>query len=536
MSAHKEAEPRAEASAALLARHQARWNEPIIMELGSPGERGMLVPEPERELVEAAGDPVALLPEAIRRRRAPMLPELSQPQVVRHYLRLSQETPGHDVNLDLGLGTCTMKYSPKAHEFLVRAPALADVHPRQHVSSVQGLLEILHEFEGMLAELSGMARFTFQPGGGAHAIYTNACIARAYHASRGDNQRDEVITTIFSHPADAACPATAGYKVITLYPGERGYPDVDALKAALSERTAALMITNPEDTGLFNPHIDEFVDLVHEAGGLCAYDQANANGILGITRARDAGFDLCQFNLHKTFSSPHGSLGMACGAVGTSEELARFLPVPTVERHDTGEFFLDYDRPASIGKVRAFHGVVATVVRAYAWVLSLGSEGIRSAAETAVLNNNYLRRRLLEIPGLSVSFEEANDEPRLEQIRYSWGQLTEETGVSTEDIGRRVADFGLSVYHTSHHPWLVPEPATPEPTESFSRRELDEFADVLALVAREAREQPETVRSAPHRAALHRVVTECLDDPARWAATWRAYRRKSGGSRQAKIG
>jgi glycine dehydrogenase subunit 2 len=513
-------------------RQQARWNEPIIMELGSDGERGILVPEAGPEITAAVGDGVSALPDSLRRRHPLALPEISQPQVVRHYLRLSQETPGHDVNVDLGLGTCTMKYSPKAHERFVRAPEVADLHPRQDAESVQGLLGILHEFEQMLGELSGMARFSFQPGGGAQGIYANACMARSYHAGRGDDRRDEVITTIFSHPADAACPATAGYKVITLYPGERGYPDVDALKAVLSERTAALMITNPEDTGLFNPHIDEFVELVHDAGGLCAYDQANANGILGVTRARDAGFDLCQFNLHKTFSSPHGSLGMACGAVGASEELERFLPVPRVERDPvSGKLVLDYDRPDTIGKVRAFHGVVATVVRAYAWMLTMGPEGLRTAAETAVLNNNYLRRRLLEIPGLTVSFEDANPQPRLEQIRYSWAGLADETGVGTDDIGRRTADFGLSVYHTSHHPWLVPEPATPEPTESFARRELDDYADTLALIAREARDQPDTVREAPHRAAVHRVLAEALEDPARWAATWRAHRRKNGGGR-----
>jgi glycine dehydrogenase subunit 2 len=221
---------------------------------------------------------------------------------------------------------------------------------------------------------------------------------------------------------------------------------------------------------------------------------------------------------------------MACGAVGVSDELARFLPVPTVERHpDTAALFLDYDRPDSIGKVRAFLGVAATVVRAYAWLATMGSEGLRLAAETAVLNNNYLRHKLVQIPGITVSFEEANPEPRLEQIRYSLLGLCDDTGVGTEDIGRRTTDFGLSMYHTSHHPWLVPEPATLEPTESFSQRELDEYAEALAHIAREAREDPELVRSAPHRAAVHQVVPDALTDPEKWGTTWRARERKAGG-------
>ena len=283
--------------------HQARWDEPIIFELSRPGQRGILVPEVEPEIRDAVGDVLATLPEGMRRKQPPDLPELSQPQVVRHYFRLSQETLGTDLNIDVGQGTCTMKYSPKVNEQLVRLPQVADLHPLQDEETVQGILEIMARFEQMLTEISGMDRFSLQPGAGSAAIYANASIIRAYHRSRGElAQRDEIITTIFSHPSDAACAKTAGFKVITLYPDEDGYPDLAALKAAVSERTAGLMITNPEDTGIFNPRIAEFVQVVHDAGGLCAYDQANANGILGITRAGDAGFDLCHFNLHKTFS------------------------------------------------------------------------------------------------------------------------------------------------------------------------------------------------------------------------------------------
>ncbi|MBB6396747.1 glycine dehydrogenase subunit 2 [Actinomadura coerulea] len=496
--------------------HQARWDEPLLFELGSPGERGVLPP-----LAQAPADVV--LPDGLRRAAPPALPELSQPQVLRHYLRLSQENLGADFNVDVGQGTCTMKYSPKVNDRFVRDPKVAGLHPLQDERTVQGVLEIMYRLEGLLREISGMDRFTLQPGAGSAAIYTNVAMIRAYFAARGEAEtRDEVITTIFSHPSNAACAKTAGFKVITLYPDADGYPDIEALRQAVGPRTAALLITNPEDTGLFNPRIEEFVRIVHEAGGLCAYDQANANGILGITRARDTGFDLCHFNLHKTFSTPHACGGPAAGACGVSAELAPYLPTPTVE-FDGTRYRLDDDRPESIGKIRPFYGVVPNLVRAYAWIMSLGGAGLREAAEVAVLNNNYLMAKVLQIRGASVPY--APGRPRVEQVRYSWERLAEETGVHSEDIGVRAADFGTH-YWTSHHPYIVPEPMTLEPTESYSRAELDEYAAILAEVAREAYEDPETVRTAPHRSTVHRARVDVLDDPATWAVTWRAYRRK----------
>ncbi len=311
-------------------------------------------------------------------------------------------------------------------------------------------------------------------------------------------------------------------------PGVKGYPDVAALEAAVSERTAGLMFTNPEDTGLFNPNVAEFVRIVHAAGGLCAYDQANANGILGITRARDAGFDLCQFNLHKTFSAPHASVGPACGAVGVTRELERFLPVPVIQ-FDGTKYWLDRDRPDSIGKVRGFLGNLQVVVRAYAWIMSLGADGLRTVAETAVLNNNYLAKRIAEIPGATISYPEGGR--RLEQVRYSWEGLREETGIGTDDIRRRVVDFGLQAPFTSHHPMLVPEPFTIEPSESLSRADLDEHVEALRQIAAEARSDPENVRRAPHVGPVHRIDEAAVDDPDRWAMTWRAYCRKRGTTR-----
>jgi glycine dehydrogenase subunit 2 len=510
--------------------HQASWNEPIVLELTSEGERGILPPEVEPELAAAVGDGVSTIPENLRRSSPPGLPELSQPQVLRHFLRLSQETLGEAVSIHL-LGTCTMKHSPRINEELVRSARVADLHPDQEVETVQGMLEVIHRFERILCELSGMDRFTFQPGGGSQAVYANARMIRAYHESRGESHRDEILTTVFSHPCDGAAPATMGMKVVTLMPDERGLPELDAVKAAVSERTAGLMITNPEDTGLFNPEIDRIVDVVHEAGGLCHYDQANANGILGITRARDAGFDLCQFNLHKTFASPHCSMGMPCGASGVTAELARFLPSPTVER-DGERYYLDYDRPDSIGKLRAFHGVPATILRAYAWVMSLGADGLREVAEVAVLNNNYLAKKIAAIPGISISYADTNDARRLEQVRYSLAKLTEDTGVSTLDVAAKTADYGVAQYFPSHEPWLVPEPMTVEPSETFSRADLDTYAEVLGEVARLAYEDPENVRAGPTGSTVHRLDPAALDDPERWALTWRAYMRKRcrGGS------
>lgn len=503
--------------------HQARWDEPIIFELSCPGQRGVLVPEVEEEIRQEVGDIMAALPEKMRRKDPPKLPELSQPQVLRHYVRLSQENLGADFNIDVGQGTCTMKYSPKINDQLASSPKLAELHPLQDEETIQGFLEIMYRLEQILKEISGMDRFSLQPGAGSAAIYTNVSIIRAYHELRGEaEQRDEIITTIFSHPSNAACAKTAGFKVITIYPNEDGYPNLEALKAAVSERTAGLLITNPEDTGIFNPRIEEFVDIIHAAGGLCFYDQANANGILGITRAREAGFDLCHFNLHKTFSTPHACGGPAAGASGVTQELARFLPVPTVE-FDGSRYYLDYNRPDSIGKIRPFYGVAPNILRAYAWVMNLGAEGLREVAEIAVLNNNYLLKKMLEIPGVSAPY--AKGKRRIEQVRYSWETLSKETGVHSEEVGLRAADFGVH-YWTSHHPFIVPEPCTLEPTESYSQAELDEYAAILAHVAEEARTKPDLVKTAPHNSTIHSIDHTPLDDPEQWAMTWRAYKRK----------
>jgi len=382
----------------------------------------------------------------------------------------------------------------------------------------------MYKLDLFLREISGLDQFTFQPGGGSHAAYSNACVFKAYHATRGElARRDEIITTIFSHPCNAATSKSVGFKVISLMPDEAGYPDFEALKAACSEHTAGLMITNPEDTGIYNPRIKDYVEAVHAVGGLCFYDQANANGILGIIRAREAGFDACHFNLHKTFSSPHGSFGPGCGAYGVRKELAKFLPKPVVT-FDGKKYHLDYDRPDSIGKVREFFGNTEVVLRAYAWVMSMGAEGLLKTAQVSVMNSNYLAKLLLAIPGVVKHYAEGK--VRLEQIRYSWEKLKKDTGCGTEDVRRRMVDFGLQGYFTSHYPWIVPEPFTPEPCETYSKEDCEYWAAVLSQISKEAYTNPEIVTTAPHNSSIHKMNTAPLDDPKKWAMTWRAYLKK----------
>ena len=430
-----------------------RYDEPFIMEQGTPGERGIFVPLAEDGVTAEVGAAADYIPEGMARTAAPELPEMAQYQVMRHYLRYAQMTLGMDLGSDISEGTCTMKYSPKMHEELIRGHKAADLHPWQDEDTLQGLLEIVYATGQYLKSISGMDEFTLQPGGGSHAVYTNACVMRRYFEARGElDQRSEMITTIFSHPCDAATPMVAGFKVITVMPDENGYPDLEAFRAAVSEKTVGCMITNPEDTGIYNPQIDKYVEILHDAGALAFTDQANANGILGYARARDAGFDACHFNLHKTFSSPHGCEGPASGAYMVTDELAPYLPVPVVTR-EGDRYHLDYDRPESIGRVRGFLGNWMAVIRAYAWIRNLGPEGLKEVAEISVLNNNYLDNLLMAVKGVSRPYAEGHR--RLDQVRYSLEQLKEDTGVGTEALRDRMVDFGIQSYWMSHHPWVV---------------------------------------------------------------------------------
>ncbi|MCW4049736.1 MAG: aminomethyl-transferring glycine dehydrogenase subunit GcvPB [Candidatus Bathyarchaeota archaeon] len=503
--------------------HAARWKEPIIHELGRKGERGFIPPKTEDKIKKRVGDAGNLVPERMKRKKKPELPEISQAHVLRHYLRLSQMTMGMELDIDLGVGTCTMKYSPKVNEDFVNLTA--NMHPLQPEETMQGLLELVYEFgDVFLREISGFDAFSFQPPGGSAGAYNNALIMRKYHQINGEPERDEVITTIFSHPCDAACPATAGYKVLTLYPNpETGLPDTEALKEAVGPKTAGCFITNPEDTGIFNKNIDEWTGIIHDAGGLCSYDQANANAIMGVTRAKEAGFDMCFFNLHKTFSSPHGSSGPGSAAVGVTKELEEYLPVPVIVKKD-GFYSLDFDRPYSVGRVRDFMGNLPVVIRSYAWSMAMGGRGLREAAEISMINNQYLVDKVKKIKGVTLPFGGR----RLDQARWSLEQMKLDTGVGIDDVNRRVIDYGIQKFFTSHHPWLVPEPFTPEPCETYSKADIDYWVSVLEKVCEEAYSDPELVKSAPHRSSNHKTKGNPFNDPERWAMSWRAYKRKRG--------
>lgn len=471
-----------------------------------------------------AGDLASLIPPGMKRKSAPRLPGLSQMQVLRHYLRLSQETIGADLTIDIGQGTCTMKYSPRVHEKLVRSSTVAALHPYQPVETIQGILQIFYDTAGYLKEISGMDHFSLQPSSGSQAIYGAVSIMRAYHGAKNEgSKRDQIITTMLSHPGNPGCAATAGYEVINLYPGEDGLPDLEEFKKVVSSRTAGMLITNPEDSGLFNHRIKDFVDTVHHAGGLCFYDQANLNGLFGITRAREAGFDMCHFNLHKTFSSPHGSHGPGAGALGVRSFLYDYLPLPVVE-FAKGIYRLNYDRPLSIGKLRKFFGMAPVVVRAYAYIRSLGAEGLKQVSEISILNNNYMLKKMEDIPGLTLPW--APGVRRFEQSRLSWEKLTQDTGVTTDDINRRVLDYGFQTYFTSHHPRLINEPFTPEPVESYSREDIDQYVEAFRSIAAEAYENPGIVKTAPHRAALNTKIDDVfLNDINKFACTWRGYKK-----------
>ena len=495
--------------------HAARWAEPVVHELGYPGRRGVVFPDPGA---------VPGLPEGASRKTRPDLPEMTEHDALRHYLHLSQMTLGM-VGVSL-FGTCTMKYNSRIGEAVVADDHLAQVHPLQHPDTMQGILEVYSNFNEMLCELSGMDQFVFQAGGGAAAAYTHAAMTRAYHASRGElEQRTQIITTIQTHPCSPATANAAGFDVITLTLEENGYPSVEQLKSVIGPKTAALMVNNPDDMGIYNPNIKEWVRLVHEAGGLCFYDHANFNGVMTRLRARELGFDACMYMLHKTFGAPKGGGGPAVGAYGCAEHLVPFLPKPVVVK-EGDRFVLDDDRPDSLGKIREFWGNAPQVVKAYAWARAMGAEGLREAADISVLANNYMDKRLGEVPGVSISNPNVSAW-RMEMTRHSVEQVTKDTGVTIVDIANRMTDFGIDALWLSHEPWLVAEPFTPEAGELWSKEDIDYFIDMLERVIKEAYESPDVVKTAPHKAAIHQLRGESLEDPEKWATTWRAYVRKS---------
>lgn len=504
--------------------HAVEWNEPIIYELEDKAVKTSVVPDAEEDLVEMVGDVTEELPDSIVREDGPNLPNLSEPELARHFTRLSQQTAGVDTHNQTGLGTCTMKYNPKMNDELATLPEVADVHPDQNPETVQGLLELMYHLQDYLAEVAGMDAFSLQPRGGAHGVLTNAFITRAYHESKGQlDEKDEIITSVISHPCDAGAPAMAGFEVINLYPDEEtGIPSPEAFEEAISERTAGMMITNPYDTGKYDHNMREYIEMVHDVDGIVVIDQANLNGVMGKIRVGDIGADLCHFNLHKSFGVPHGSYGPASGPIGAKERLEKFLPVPVVEK-DGDEFYFEYDRPDSIGKAAGFYGTVPGLVRAYAWIRRMGASGLEEAAEAAVLNNNYLVQQLVDIEGITLPPE---PDYRIQEARMSLEQLAQDTGVGTDDVDRRIVDFGVQNNFKSHHPMVIPEPFTPEPTEAVSRGELDRWVAIMEQISNEAYSDPEIVKQAPHNAPIGKIDEDPIVDPEKMATTWRAYKRK----------
>jgi glycine dehydrogenase subunit 2 len=511
--------------------HAAKWDEPVVMEMGRPGGRGQHFPAPEPEVAEAVGD--SLIPAAMTRKDRPVLPEITEFEAQRHYLHLSQMTLGM-MGTSL-FGTCTMKYNSKTAEYATLRPELAEVHPYQHPDTLQGVLEIIHDFDGILRSLSGMDQFVFQAGGGADAAYTMTAVARAYWKDRGMlDQRTEMVTSVQAHPCNPATAAAAGFKVVNLPLEENGYPSLEALKAAVSEKTALIMINNPDDMGIYNPEIKEWVRIAKEAGALCFYDHANFNGVMGKLSARELGFDACMFMLHKTFGAPKAGGGPAVGAYGCTVELAPYMPAPIVVKHGD-RYDLDEDRPKSCGKVREFWGNVPQVVKAYAWARAMGAEGIQLASDISVVANNYMDKKLAEIPGLAIS-NPGIAAHRMEMTRWSLGPLAEETGVGTVDFANRMADYGIDPWWMSHEPWIVAEPFTPEAGELWSKEDIDQWIAVVAKIVQEARETPDLVKTAPHNQAIAQVKGDAFEDPEKWAMTWRAYQRKLGGGAESEQG
>ncbi len=463
--------------------------EATVFELSVAGRHGVDLP--------ACDVPESALPGHLLRKEIG-LPELSEAQVARHYLRLSQRNYGVDTGI-YPLGSCTMKYNPKASEAWARLAGLAGLHPLQPSAGVQGALKLMHELQEVIAEIAGFERVALQPAAGAQGELTALLMVRAYNEMRGEGQRDVVLIPDSAHGTNPASATMAGYIAVEVPSDPRGDVDIEAVKAACDDRLACIMLTNPNTLGLFEGRIGELVDIVHGCGGLVYGDGANLNALTGIVRPGDLGIDLMHFNLHKTFATPHGGGGPGAGPVGASAALARFLPGPLVDRaRDTGdgESFRFVTPEQSIGRMVAFHGNFAMFVRAWAYVRRLGGAGLREAAMHAVLNANYLKAR---IGGdYRVPFE------RTCMHEFVCEGTPEGTTVRAIDVSKRLMDFG---FHppTNYFPLNVREALMIEPTETEDKATLDAFAAAMVRIAVEARTEPDVLREAPHETPVRRL-------------------------------
>jgi glycine dehydrogenase subunit 2 len=464
--------------------------EPVIYELGAPGRRGPALPAldvPARAAAE-------LLP-CVALGAAPDLPEANELEVVRHFVRMSQRNYGIDVGF-YPLGSCTMKYNPKINEELARLPGIAAIHPYQDEEECQGALELLYRLERLLCEIGGMDHATLQPSAGAQGEFTGLLIARAHFKRLGQAQRDTVITPTSAHGTNPATAARCGFRIVEIPSNERGRVDMAALRKVASDRTAAIMLTNPNTLGLFEDEIVEIAEVVHGVGGLLYCDGANMNAILGHARPGDMGFDVMHFNLHKTFSTPHGGGGPGAGPVAVKAFLADYLPVPVVEATREG-YRLKEDRPHSIGKVHGFLGNFGILARAYAYIRTLGDRGLTEASTRAVLNANYLAHLLRE------EYLFPYGERCMHEFVLS-AERQKAAGCSALDVAKRLMDFGFYP-PTIYFPMIVKEAMMIEPTETETPETLDRFAQAMRQIAAEVREQPELVHEAPHVTPVGRL-------------------------------
>lgn len=466
--------------------------EPQLCEISSPGRQGVRFPAPEVPHYD--------LPEGLVRNDLP-LPELSEVDVVRHFTRLSQLNYAIDLGM-YPLGSCTMKYNPKVNEDAARLPGFAFAHPLQPVDTVQGSLALMYELQEMLKEIGGFEAVSLQPAAGAHGELTGVLMIRAYHHSRNQDHRNKILIPDSAHGTNPATSAMAGMVVIQIPSDERGNVDLDVLRSHCDDTLAGLMLTNPNTLGLFEENILEIARLVHEAGGLVYGDGANMNALLGVARPGDLGIDVLHYNLHKTFSTPHGGGGPGSGPVGASPRLAEFLPGPIVVIQEAGDDDLaplyGFSMPAkSIGRVKGFHGHFGMFVRAYTYIRMHGASGLRQIAEYAVLNANYLRVKLKDtysIPHDRVCMHEFVAE----------GHWSEAPDVHALDIAKRLMDYG---FHppTNYFPLIVPEALMIEPTETESKETLDAFTDALLKIAGEAHGEPDLLKTAPHITPVGRL-------------------------------
>jgi len=460
----------------------------LIYEKSQPGRRAGSVPRNDL--------PVPEVPAELRRKRPPRLPEVSESELVRHFTALADRTFGIDTGF-YPLGSCTMKHNPRVNERVVMLAGFRDLHPHQEDEGAQGALELMWRLQQYLIEVAGLPAVTIQPAAGSQGELTGLMLMRAYFADRGEGeQRDTIITADTAHGTNPASVTMAGYKLEKVATDARGNLDLDDLRAKVTDRTAGLMLTNPSTLGLFDEGIEEVAEIFHSRGALLYYDGANLNAVVGISRPGDMGFDIVHYNLHKTFSQPHGGGGPGGGPVAVRETLEPFLPSPQVVR-DGDAFRLDYDRPASIGRVRGFAGPFGVFVRSYAFMRAYGP-ALKEMSEAAVLNANYLLARLRDV------YELPYDRHCLHEFVLSARTLKREHGITALDVAKRLMDFGIHP-PTIYFPLVVPEALMIEPTETEPKERLDAFVEVMRQIAREAAEQPDLLEGAPHRRPVRRL-------------------------------